>query len=729
MSNKQNFNPKAQAKFRQGLAAHEKGQLAQAQALYHGALQIDPHHAESVHHLGILSLQTNDVHRAVELIEQALSLSPDNPAALNNLGMALEDSQQPERALLAYDRAIALDARNFDAQINRGNVLQTLKRWGEALQSYEQMITQMPQQPDAYNNKGNVLRALNHQEEAIKSFRQAIALKPNFAQAWNNLGIAQKDLKQYEAALQSYDRAITLLPNYAEAYSNLGLVLKELKQFDLAVKNFDQAIALKPNYAQAFGNRGGLFQELKQYESAFNDYNRALALNPHILALHGKRLHVQMHLCNWQDFNKRLTELSNGLANGQPMADPFTVLGLIDSPEVQKQAASIASREDYPEDQKLGDFQRSEHHSKIRVGYFSADLRNHPVSYLMAEIFERHDKNTFEIFAFNVGNPTSDQMQQRINVAVDQFIEAGHLTDQETARLARSLQLDIAVDLGGFTIDNRPGVFALRAAPIQMSYLGYLGTMGASYYDYILADHTLIQEQYRHSYTEKIIYLNSYQANDTQRTIASKKFSREELNLPATGFVFCCFNNNYKFTPETFNSWMRILQAVPESVLYLYADQQIAQLNLRNEASTRGVDPARLIFGASLPRDQYLSRYQTLDLFLDTLPYNAGTTASDALWSGLPVLTCAGHSLVSRMAASLLNAIELPELVTETYADYEALAIKLATDTDFYREIKVKLNRNIHTTDLFNSEKFCANLEQAYLGAVKTSENQSQGSM
>jgi len=305
-------------------------------------------------------------------------------------------------------------------------------------------------------------------------------------------------------------------------------------------------------------------------------------------------------------------------------------------------------------------------------------------------------------------------MQSRIASAVDHFVESGNQTDEQIARYARSLNLDIAVDLGGFTIDNRPGVFARRAAPLQISYIGYLGTMGASYYDYLIADHTLIPEENRSSHSENIIYLNSYQANDSQRKISDKKFTREELGLPASGFIFCCFNNNYKFTPATFDSWMRILLAVPQSALYLYAEQQIARDNLRNQAQRRGVDPARLIFGASLPREEYLSRYQSVDLFLDTLPYNAGTTASDALWAGLPVLTCAGKSLASRMAASLLTAIKLPELITSSYPEYEALAIKLANDKDFYLHLRQKLQTNISTTSLFNSDLFCADLEKHY---------------
>jgi predicted O-linked N-acetylglucosamine transferase (SPINDLY family) len=712
---KKSIHPKAQAKFRQALALHEKGQLSQAQALYYAALELDALHAESIHHLGIIALQSNDISLAIELIERSLNLAPDNPAALNNLGMALEDSQQAESALKAYDHALSLDPGNTDANINRGNVLQTLQRWEQALSCYENLIARMPNNSDAYNNRGNVLRALMRHDQAIKSFEKAISLRPDFAQAWNNRAIALKDLKKFDEALKSCDRAIQLNPGYAEAYSNRGLVLKELGQFELALKNIDQAIKLKPNYAQAFGNRGGIFQELKKYELAYKDYDHAISLNPDIPALHGKRIHMQMHMCEWIEFNNRLRDISTGIECGYAMADPFTMLGVTDSPELQKKSAEIAIRNDYPFNPVLGQISTDRNHPKIRIGYFSADFRNHPVSYLMAELFEKHDKSMFEIFAFNVGKPTIDPMQQRVTKAVDQFIESGHQSDPEIAQYARSLNLDIAVDLGGFTVNNRPGVFAFRAAPVQIGYIGYLGTMGTSYYDYIIADRTLIPPEDRTWYAEKILYLNSYQANDSQRKISGKRFTRAELNLPPSGFVFCCFNNNYKFIPATFESWMRILQSVPGSVLYLYAEQEAAQLNLRKEACLLGVEPERLIFGSSLPREEYLARYKSVDLFLDTLPYNAGTTASDALWAGLPVLTCSGQSLASRMAASLLNAIELPELITNTYSQYEALAIRLATDTSFYQKIKEKLQRNIPTTALFDSESFCKDIEKAYM--------------
>ncbi len=708
-------HPKAQAKFRQGLALHEKGQLAQAEGLYHAALLIDPRHAESIHHLGILALQTQHYDYAVQLIRQSIDIESANPAAYSNLGMALEDTHQPEAALEAYDHAIALKPDNIEAMINRGNVLQTLKQWDRALSAYDCIIAQAPNIPDAYNNRGNVLRALSRHEEALSSFNQAIRLKPDFVQAYNNRGIIYQQLKRFDAALKEFDHALALQPHYAQALSNRGIVLKELGQLDQALQSFDQAIALKPDYAQAYGNRGGLLQETRQYAAAYESYDRAIELNPGITALHGKRLHTQMHLCLWKDFSARCETITSDIKRHEPVIDPFSLLSLIDSPELQLRAAQIAVAQDYPENTTLGDIQRSSGHSKIRLGYFSPDFRNHPVSFLTVELFEKHNHDHFELIAFSLGRPVRDAMQYRVATAFDQYVEVGDKSDTEIAALARELGIDIAVDLGGYTIHSRPGVFALRAAPVQIGYIGYLGTMGASYYDYIFADKTLIPPANRHFYTEKIVYLPSYQSNDSQRLISDKAWTRNALNLPETGFVFCCFNNNYKFTPATFDSWMRILKAVPDSVMFLYADNAVAQANLVKEATHRGVEPTRLVFGTLLPREEYLARYRVCDLFLDTLPYNAGTTASDALWAGLPVLTCTGQSFAARMATSLLMAIDLPELITDSYAAYEARAIEYATNPVSLKALKQKLSDHRDTTALFNSDLCCAHIEAALI--------------
>jgi predicted O-linked N-acetylglucosamine transferase (SPINDLY family) len=357
------------------------------------------------------------------------------------------------------------------------------------------------------------------------------------------------------------------------------------------------------------------------------------------------------------------------------------------------------------------------------VGYFSADFRNHAVSLLTAELYELHDKNKFEIFAFSFGLDDKSPMRLRLSQAFNQFIDVSDMSDSGIAELSRSLQIDIAVDLGGHTQESRTGIFPYRAAPIQTSYIGYLGTMGAEYYDYLLADKTIIPDGLQKFYSEKIAYLPSYQVNDRKRTISERQFTRGELGLPETGFVFCCFNNNYKILSSTFDSWMRILNAVEGSVLFLCADNEWAKANLIDEARLRGVDSARLVFGGRIPAEEYLARYRVCDLFLDTFPYNAGTTASDALWTGLPVLTLMGQSFASRVAASLLNAIGLPELITTTQEQYEALAIELAINPKKLENIKFKLANNRLTAPLFETPLFTKNLEAAYVKMIERYQN------
>jgi predicted O-linked N-acetylglucosamine transferase (SPINDLY family) len=333
----------------------------------------------------------------------------------------------------------------------------------------------------------------------------------------------------------------------------------------------------------------------------------------------------------------------------------------------------------------------------------------------MAGLFESHNKNNFELIAFSFGAEHKDKMRERVSSSFDQFIDVQNKSDKDVALLSRNIGIDIAIDLKGFTKDGRIGIFFHRAAPIQVNYLGYPGTAGAAYIDYIIADRTLIPENSQQHYSEKIVYLpNSYQVNDRKREIAEKIFSRESLGLPKTDFVFCCFNNNYKITPSTFSSWMRILKKVNGSVLWLLEDNTTAANNLRKEAHAKGVDSQRLIFATRMPPADHLARHHAADLFLDTLPCNAHTTASDALWSGLPVLTCMGESFASRVAASLLNAIGLPELITNSQEQYEALAIELAFNPEKLGTIKQRLDKNRLTFPLFDTDLLTKHLEAAY---------------
>jgi predicted O-linked N-acetylglucosamine transferase (SPINDLY family) len=427
-----------------------------------------------------------------------------------------------------------------------------------------------------------------------------------------------------------------------------------------------------------------------------------------------------MKICDWSALAESLEDIAKKVVANEKVAQPFTLLALNDDVLLHKKSSEIYVQSRYPFNPVLGPIPRRPQSQKIRVGYFSADFHNHATGYLMAEFFELHDKSQFELVGFSFGPITNDGMRQRLEKSFDQFIEVGNRPDIEIARLSRDLNMDIAVDLKGFTQDSRTGVFAHRAAPIQVNYLGYPGTMVADYIDYIIADKTLISPELQSCYSEKVIYLpDSYQVNDRKRLISERQFTKQELGLPEGSFVFCCFNNNYKILPATFEGWIRILRAVEGSVLWLLQDNSWAVENLKKEAEKQGVAPDRLVFAERLPLPEHLARHRQADLFLDTFPYNAHTTTSDALWAGLPVLTLMGRSFASRVAASLLNAIGLPQLITFTQKEYEALAIELATNPKKLVDIKLKLARNRLNAPLFDTPLFTKNLEAAYIKVME----------
>jgi len=523
------------------------------------------------------------------------------------------------------------------------------------------------------------------------------------------------ELKRYDDALVSYDRAIQLKPDYAEAYYNQGVTFGELKRYDDALVSYDRAIQLKPDYAEAYYNQGVTFGELKRYDDALVSYDRAIQLKPDVDYLFGNVIHTKMHLCDWGNLDTLVNQLTEKIIKHQVSTTPFITLALIDNPELQKQSAETYINDKHPTSNALPKIRKYLKHQKIRIGYFSADFHNHATMHLMAELFEYHDKNKFELIAFSFGPDQQDEWRQKAISNFDQFIDVRSNSDIEVASLARELTIDIAVDLKGFTQDGRASIFAHRAAPIQVNYLGYPGTMGAEYMDYIIADPILIPDDKREHYSEKIAYLpNSYQVNVKERLISDKSLSRKEVGLPDNAFVFCSFNNNYKITPETFDRWMRILQLVEGSILWIFKSNETAVENLKKEAELRGIDSSRLVFASFLPVEEHLKRIQLADLFLDTLPCNAHTTASDALRVGLPVITLMGESFASRVAASLLNAVGLPELITTTPKGYESLAIELATKPKFLREIKDKLFTNLSTSPLYNTKLFTQDIETAY---------------
>ncbi|HUH95674.1 MAG TPA: tetratricopeptide repeat protein [Casimicrobiaceae bacterium] len=693
-----------------GNALQALKRLDEAVASYDRAIALKPDYAEAYSNRGVALQELGRLEAAIASYDRAIELRPDDAEAYSNRGTALEELKQLDAAVASYDRAIALRADYAAAYSNRGIALKQLGQLDAAMASYDRAVALKPDYAEAYLNRGDALMALRQPEAALASFDEAIALRPEYAEAYSNRGIALHHLRQLDAAVASYDKAIALNPDYAEAHSNRGIALQELGQLDAAVASCDRAIALKPDYADAYANRGGALADLKRLDAAAASYAKALELKPGYAFLRVALLHARMQMCDWRNFD----EASRALQAQVSSASSFPLLSLFDSPALHRRAAESWVTEKYPTNPALGPIAKIARADKIRIGYFSADFGEHPVSYLLAGVFEAHDRSRFEITGFSFGAGEPDAMTARVAAAMDEFIDVRRQSDRDVAKLARQLPIDIAVDLGGFTHGSRPGIFALRAAPIQASYLGYLGTMGAMWMDYLLADEVIVPAGSRAHYAEKIAYLPSYQANDRTRAISEREIGREEFGLAAKEFVFCSFNAAYKITPATFASWMRILERVEGSVLFLLADNPQATANLRREAVERGVDADRLVFGGRLPLAAYMARYRLADLFLDTLPYNAGTTASDALWSGLPVLTRIGESFPARVAASVLTAIGLPELITTSADEYERVAVELATYPGRLAALRQKVADNRLSTPLFDTARFTRSIEAVY---------------
>jgi len=668
----------------------------------------------------VIALYSNgQTQEALNGVETLIKNYPDEPLLFNLSGACYKAIGQLDVAVKSFEKALALKPDYTEVNYNLGVTLKELGQLDAAVKCYERAISIKPDYADAHYNLGNALKELGQLDEAVKCYEKAIAIQPDYAKAHNNLGNAL----HLDAAVKCYERAIALKPDYADAHNNLGIALKELGQLDAAIQCYEKALAIKPDFAAAYANHGNALRRLKRLDEALTSYESAITLNSDLAFTLGDIYFTKMHLCIWDDLPNQLNELTNKINNSEKILKPFPVLALIDDPEIQRKTAVIYANEHYPQNYSLPKIGLYSKHSKIRIGYFSADFKKHPVASLTAELYELHNRDQFEIHAFSFGPDTNDEMNLRIKAGVDHFYDVRKMSHKDVAMLARSFEIDIAVDLGGYSQDARTEIFAMSAAPIQISYIGYPGTMGANYYDYLVADQTIIPEKNQQYYSEKIAYLPNYQVNDSKQSLPATTFTRKDLGLPEAGFVFCCFNNTFKFTPTTFDGWGRILEQVDGSVLLIYADNESTKINLTKEIVLRGIDPNRLIFGKRLSKLEYLARYRVADLFLDTLPYNAGTTASDALRMGLPVLTCIGNSFVSREAASVINAINLPELITSTQEQYESLAIELAKNPEKLKNVKDKLVNNLTTAPLYDTPLFTKNLESAYLAMYDRYQN------
>jgi protein O-GlcNAc transferase len=697
-------------------AAYNAGDWTTAGRLCAQVLAAEADNADALNLLGIIRAQSRLPLEAVELLKKAAAARPDSATVHNNYGNVLRDLARNAEAVDSFDRALQIQPSYPEALCNRGSALQALGRIDEALRSYDEALRLRPGYVDAHYNRGVALQDLGRFEEAAQSYGRALKLQPTFAEAHYNTGNVLFELKRFEEALKSFDSALRIRDSFAEAHNNRGNALLDLGRLEEALRSYERALQILPNLANAHNNRGNALSLLKRPQEALASYERTLSLDPDFPWVRGARLYAKLLLCNWDGIDAAVQDLIARVALAKRATRPFTVLALSDDPSLHRRVAEMSASTAELAPRPLAAPPKRPRSPRIIIGYYSADYQNHATANLMAELFELHDRRHFEIIGFSYGSPTHDPMRQRLLGAFDRFVEVRSNSDREIAQLSRELKVDIAVDLKGFTQDSRPGVFAHRAAPIQVNYLGYPGTVGGGHMDYIVADRTLIPPQHRQHYSEHVIYLpNSYQANDRKRPLPTEHPTRADLGLPQSGFVFCSFNSCYKITPAIFDSWMRILQQVKHSILWLLTDSGAAAGALRREAARRGVSADRLVFAPQLPLARHLARYRVADLFLDTFPCGGHTTASDALWVGLPVVTRLGDSFAARVAASLLTAIGLPELITSSAAQYEALAVELATDPLRLAAVRTKLDLNRPTAPLFDTPRFTRDLEQGYV--------------
>lgn len=708
---------------RQALLLHQEGRLAEAEKAYAKLLRQTPNDAEVMHLLGVVSLDLGKPARAAELIGQCIKLNPGFAPAHASLADTLSELGRFAEALQAYDRAIALKLEVAEIHLNRGTVLDRLNRPEEALASYDSALRLRPNEADIHYNRATTLNVLGRSADALASFDRAIKLLPGHVGSHYNRACTLLAQQRYEAAIEGFDRTIALVPNHAGAFNNRGCALNDLKRYDAAIESYRYALILAPRDAVTHNNLGGALTELGRYDEAAASFENAYALAPDHDFLLGELVHAKMKICRWDRLAEHIDLLERKIQRGDRAASAFVALSIIDSPSLLKKAAEIYAPAGQPSPiaaaapgNRAGSIiDKPERDNRIRLAYISADFHAHATAFLMAGLFECHDRTKFHVTALSVGPITQDAMQQRLRVGFDRFIDAANQSDTEIAALSRELGSDIAIDLKGFTTNSRPGIFAARAAPVQVSYLGFPGTMAVEYIDYLIADTVVITPADRPAYTESIVYLpHSYQVNDRTRVIGPAPISRAEAGLPDTGFVFCCFNNTYKITPDVFRSWMHILGKVEGSVLWLFEGHPAAVPNLRQAATLSGIAADRLVFAPRLPPADHLARHRLADVFLDTLPYNAHTTASDALWAGLPVLTRRGNSFAGRVAASLLIAAGLPDLITRSREAYETAAIELATDPAKLAAIRHRLAANLPKAPLFDTPLFTRHLEAAY---------------
>ncbi|MEZ6053200.1 MAG: tetratricopeptide repeat protein [Planctomycetaceae bacterium] len=739
---------------------HRSGRLVEAERVYREILSREPNHADAMQLLGTLADQCGHHQQGVELISRAIQISPRPLAGWhNNLGEAHRKLKQFGEAEAAYRRAIKTDAKHAGAHNNLGLILQETGRTNEAVRKFERALELQLDFAETHRNLATALHRLGETERALHHLRRAVQIRPSYPKAQHALGLLLHETGDHDGAIEALRQTVSLTPNDADAQHALGIVLHESGRSDEAVTHMQRAVQLRPDMAEAHHDLAGLLRQQKRLNEAIVHFREALRINPHSAGGHanlaralqqngdlihattefrraldldpslhsaqGALVHALQHQCDWRDLadQTRLTIQSIDSSNllGQTIS-PFIGLTLSEPTSTAQQLACAKAWVA----QNLAAWQRRaplfhqprtpRADGRIVLGYLSADFHQHATADLAAEMFEQHDRERFAVHAYCYGPDDQSPMRQRLLNAFDRYEHIGGLSHEQAARKIAADGVDILIDLKGYTEHARPQIPALRPAPIQVNYLGYPGTMGADFIDYILVDDVIVPASEQPHFTERLVHLpGCYQVNDSRRAVAEQTPSRADCGLPDEGFVFCCFNNNYKLTPAVFDVWMRLLHSIPGSVLWLLEAHRVAADNLRREAESRGVSSDRLVFAPRCPPHQHRARYRLADLFIDTFPVNAHTTASEALAADCPLVTIAGDTFISRVAASLLQALNLPDLICTNLDDYEVRILALSQHPDQLADIRHRLRTARQATNVFDGTHFARNLELAYL--------------
>ena len=672
----------------------------------------------------MLEFQSQRLESAERIARSILRINSKDIVALQVQGLCMAMQGRVAESIEPFTKASVLDPKNPELLTNLAKAQYGANLFSESVKTYEKLNRLIPNNAQILTDMGTSYAKLKDYDKAFSLYNKAIELQPQYYLVWSNRGNLLADLSFSLEAIDNYQKSLELNANYPEAWTNYGNALFDLGRFEEARLAHEKALTLNPNYAEAWSNHGNALLELKSGENAYESYRNAYALKPLHPYLIGQLLSAKLTSCIWDDVDPTVSQMLSLLADNNAVTIPFALLQTPASLELQKRCAQIFVADRYPgiDSQQIEKRNRAPD-DKIRIGYFSSDFKNHPVGILMQNLIHLHDRSKFEVLGFFLNPKSNDEVESGLISSFDSTFELFGLNDTSAKNLILEQELDMAIDLNGHTAGARTGLFSKKIAPLQVNYLGYAGTSGSDFYDYLIADEVSIPESHQDFFTEKIARLpHSFFPVDTSISITALGDlpTRESQGLPAAGFIFSCFNNSYKINPNIFDLWMRLLKQVPDSVLWLSKTSEKAMNNLQNEAIARGVDARRLVFATRvLARKDHLSRLRLADLFLDTPNYNAHATAADALWAGVPVLTQLGQTFAGRIAASQLSALGMPELIVNTPEEYYAKALELATQPQLIKDLRMKHEANRLTAPLFNIKEYVRDLEKLYMNFLE----------